>query len=40
MWYDTISSRPTDIGLPNTSHARQTETPEIYELRYFAFTKS
>ena len=40
MWYDTISSGPTDIGLPNTSHARQTETPDIYEFQFFAFAKS
>ena len=40
MWSDTISSGPTDIGPPNTSHARQTETPDIYEFRFFAFAKS
>ena len=40
MWYDTISSGPTDIGPPNTSHAWQTETPDIYEFRFFAFAKS
>ena len=40
MWSDPISSGPTDIGPPNTSHARQTETPDIYEFRFFAFAKS
>ena len=40
MWSDTISSGPTDIGPPNTSHARQTETPNIYEFRFFTFAKS
>ena len=40
MWSDTISSGPTDIGPPNTSHAQQTETPDIYEFRFFAFAKS
>ena len=36
MWSDPISSGPTDIGPPNTSHARQTETPDMYEFRFFA----
>ena len=40
MWSDTISSGPTDIGPPDTRHARQTETPDIYEFRFFAFAKS
>ena len=48
MWYlhtcDQIRYRrdlgPTDNGIPNTSHARQTETPDIYEFRFFAFAKS
>ena len=42
MWSDTISSGPTDIGPPNMtmSHALQTETPDIYEFRFFAFAKS
>ena len=40
MWSDTISSGPTDIGPPNTSYARQTETPDIYEFRFFAIAKS
>ena len=40
MWSDTILSGPTDIRPPNTSHARQTETPDIYEFRFFAFAKS
>ena len=34
MWSDTILSGPTDIGPPNTSHVRQTETPNIYEFRF------
>ena len=40
MWSDPISSGPTDIGPPNKSHAQQTEIPDIYEFRFFAFAKS
>ena len=35
MWSDPISSGPTDIWPPNMSHARQTETPDIYEFTGF-----
>ena len=40
MWLDPISSGPTDIGPPNTSHARQTETPDIYKFQFFAFANA
>ena len=40
MWSDPVSSGPTDIGLPNTCPAWQTESPDMYEFWFFAFAKS